>query len=290
MLKKIFKSLTIVAITLFATAACGSHFEDNPPGQVINMQEYTHIPLAFEGVHNMDYEANPFIQFDFFIESKLDQYIEFSYKNPHLSYEYIVWKINAGLNREFFYNPHTISAAHPLLVNPFNRLDYDFVPYQLETIGNSNFQATPQAVSAFNKLQAYAATHGHNLWVASAYRSIYTQRNLYERNGHLGTIARPGHSEHHTGRAIDLGGPLGLLDMPYEVATSPAALWLVDNVYAFGFIIRYTYENSRITGFPGEPWHITYVTREVSYAMQNGGYNSLEEFVARNPSFVFNPN
>ena len=228
-------------------------------------------------------------QFDFFLESKLYYYIAFYYENPNLSYECIVWKVNAGLNRDFFEDPYTISDPHPFLVNPFNRLPYDFTPSGMQRIDGTDMLATPETISAFIAFQAYAREHGHELRVASAYRSISNQRSLYANRGHLGTIARPGHSEHHTGRAIDLWGPLGLLDRWQRYPTSETALWVADNAYRFGFIIRYTIDNDHITGIVGEPWHITYVTEHVSRTMRNNGYGSLEEFVARNPSFVFRP-
>ena len=233
--------------------------------------------------------VNNFRQFDFFLESNVDKYIAFRYENQNLSYEDIVWKVNAGLYRDFFENPNIYTGAHPFLVNPFNRLPYDFTPYRLERVAGTDFLLTPETIRAFNAFRDYARTHGHDLWVASAYRTISHQRDLYARSGSRGTIARPGHSEHHTGRAIDLGGPLGLLDRWQEYPTSATALWVVDNAYRFGFIIRYTIENRHITGILGEPWHITYVTEEVSRTIQSAGYGSLEEFVARNPHFVFRP-
>ena len=269
---------------------------DNDVGEAIgDVENSQHNESIFLGGSELNQHldntgfVNYIRQLSFFIESKLNEYIEFHYIRPELTYEYVVWKVNAGLNRDFFENPYTITDPHPFLVNPFNRLPYNFSPSGMARIDGTNMLATPETIRAFNEFQAYARTHGHDLRVASAYRSISDQRTLYANRGHLGTIARPGHSEHHTGRAIDLWGPLGLLDRWQRYPTSETALWVADNAYKFGFIIRYTIYNDHITGIVGEPWHITYVTEYVSRTMRNNGYGSLEEFVARNPSFVFRP-
>lgn len=101
-------------------------------------------------------------------------------------------------------------------------------------------------------------------------------------------VALPGHSEHQTGLAIDLGlnpnpekkqgqeKQIDFLrpDFPYEGIcnmfrqTSPR----------YGFIQRYHKDKEAITGISHEPWHFRYVGWPHSEIMQNKGL-SLEEYI-----------
>ena len=47
----------------------------------------------------------------------------------------------------------------------------------------------------------------------------------------------------------------------------------------YGFIIRYTKDNTNITGYKDEPWHIRYVGKELAKTLyNNGNWLSLEEY------------
>jgi D-alanyl-D-alanine carboxypeptidase len=87
-------------------------------------------------------------------------------------------------------------------------------------------------------------------------------------------------SEHHTGRALDLWGPAGLLDQ--EGATDTGR-WVAENAHQYGFIIRYKEDSREITGYIYEPWHITWVGVKISTEMREGNYGSLEEYIGKNP-------
>ena len=117
-----------------------------------------------------------------------------------------------------------------------------------------------EAAEAFDKLQAYALTEGVSIYPYSAYRSYKSQDIIYNRYVNKDGVkkadtysARPGHSEHQTGLAVDIRstGYYELLDKHYE--------WLKDNIHNYGFIIRYTKSNENITGYQEEPWHLRYV-------------------------------
>jgi len=99
--------------------------------------------------------------------------------------------------------------------------------------------------------------------VASGFRSFERQAELYEQVGDSSLVQPAGHSEHHTGLAIDLvpteltagGGSLSsLLD-----GSSPDERWLADNAWRYGFILRYPEGASAVTGIAFEPWHFRYV-------------------------------
>lgn len=70
------------------------------------------------------------------------------------------------------------------------------------------------------------------------------------------TCAPPCYSEHQTGLAADIEGsvPGGR-----NISKTPEALWLKENSYKFGFILRYLPDIVDITGYALESWHFRYV-------------------------------
>jgi len=93
-------------------------------------------------------------------------------------------------------------------------------------------------------------------------------------------VARPHHSEHQTGRALDL---INTRTQRLLSHYDPESIWLLYNSHYFGFIVRYKRETTHITGFIHEPWHITYVGVKIAQYMHQNNILSLEEFVGRNP-------
>jgi len=226
---------------------------------------------------------SPFSVFSFYIPENAPLYEYFWYHNPHLYAETVVWKVNAHLHLPFYsyikvnYNPV------PLLVNTFYRLPPGFSPYPLVPVNHAYcfLRATPETVAAFRVLQEAAREAGLDLSVTSAFRTAGRQGELFSAQGYRdGAVARPYHSEHQTGRALDLWGPDGLLDAR---GPSPTGIWVAQNAHLYGFIVRYRAETIDITGYIHEPWHITYVGPEIAMYMYENRILSLEEFVGRNP-------
>ena len=50
--------------------------------------------------------------------------------------------------------------------------------------------------------------------------------------------------------------------------SSPEGIWLAENCYRFGFILRYQEQWTEITGYAYEPWHIRYVGEEHALRIQ----------------------
>lgn len=50
--------------------------------------------------------------------------------------------------------------------------------------------------------------------------------------------ARPGHSEHQTGLAADLGSADDICPLDECFAATPEGQWLATNAYKYGFIVR----------------------------------------------------
>ena len=94
----------------------------------------------------------------------------------------------------------------------------------------------------------------------SGFRSFDYQRQLIERKLAAGLTveqivrvnALPGFSEHHTGRAIDIGTP-GSPPVTAEFEQTPAFGWLTQRGQDFGF--RMTYPRDNPFGIIYEPWH-----------------------------------
>ena len=137
----------------------------------------------------------------------------------------------------------------------------------------------PTARAALTKLQQAATNAGHNIPLLSGFRSYSRQQTLYNnyvaRDGQALAdtySARPGHSEHQSGLAFDIGK----LDNNY--GETAAGKWLAQNAHNYGFIIRYLKGKESITGFQYEPWHVRYVGVEHATNIYNHGI-TLEEYL-----------
>ncbi len=137
----------------------------------------------------------------------------------------------------------------------------------------------PETESAFNRLSEAAANEGLDIWLASGFRSFDDQNRIYNNyvddygQASADTFsARPGHSEHQTGLAIDVN------TIDDSFAGTPEALWLEEHAHEYGFIIRYPKGKEGITGYKYEPWHIRYLGVEKAQEVYNSGL-TLEEFL-----------
>jgi D-alanyl-D-alanine carboxypeptidase len=123
---------------------------------------------------------------------------------------------------------------------------------------------TQAAAGAWASMVAEAKSDEIRLVAVSGFRSIARQEALLRRKlgsgepigSTLRTLAAPGYSEHHTGRAIDIGTP-GHLDLTEAFAGTPAYRWLRRHAGRFGF--RLSYPRGNALGFCYEPWHWCYL-------------------------------
>lgn len=97
----------------------------------------------------------------------------------------------------------------------------------------------------------------------SGYRSHDYQLGIFERklgrgltiDQILAVNAAPGFSEHHSGRALDIGAP-GEPPAEESFDATTAFAWLRDNAGGFGFVMSYPRDNPH--GIVYEPWHWRY--------------------------------
>lgn len=145
-----------------------------------------------------------------------------------------------------------------------------------ENYGNG---LTAETQQAFYNMQAAAWNDGISLWICSGFRSYWTQYNLYwsyvNRDGQWAAdtySARPGHSEHQTGLAIDIN------DASSNFNGTPAAKWIAAHCAEYGFILRYPYGKEDKTGFMYESWHVRYVGKDLARKITDSGL-CLEEYL-----------
>jgi zinc D-Ala-D-Ala carboxypeptidase len=129
----------------------------------------------------------------------------------------------------------------------------------LGTDGRDKF-LLPSAAAAWLAMREAAQDDGVELLLISAFRSFDFQlaliRGKLAKGRGIAEIltvnAPPGCSEHHSGRAVDIGER----DMPAleeDFERTRAFAWLGDNAGRFGFHLSYPRGNSY--GYLYEPWH-----------------------------------
>lgn len=161
-----------------------------------------------------------------------------------------------------------------LIANKSYSLPADFYPDIDQTCLNQ-----------FYKLQNDASAVGLNIYLSSGFRSYDYQNEIY--NNYVAWdgqeladtySARPGHSEHQSGLAIDVN------QIDDSFIGTPEAIWLEQHCYEYGFILRYPQSKQDITGYKYESWHIRYVGTDMSYKIHaksvemGDPYLTLEEY------------
>ncbi len=175
-----------------------------------------------------------------------------------------------------------VNKKRPLNPKTYEPADLTTPDMAVET---DSMQVNAQTAAALKTLAEAASAAGIKLTVASAYRSYAEQTATYNSmvKGYGQAeadrqSARPGHSEHQTGWAADLGAQNGKCRIEACFADTPEGKWLAANAYKFGFIIRYPEGKEQITGYQYEPWHVRFVGKELAAEMRRTHTQTLEEF------------
>ncbi len=129
----------------------------------------------------------------------------------------------------------------------------------VDRLGRRHWLTRP-AARAFLALRAAARRDGIVLEIVSSFRSVWHQAEIFRRKlgrgiplqAILAVNAPPGFSEHHSGRALDLGTP-GCPPAEEAFEHTPAFRWLSEHAGRFGF--RMSYPRGNVQGFVYEPWH-----------------------------------
>jgi hypothetical protein len=120
-------------------------------------------------------------------------------------------------------------------------------------------------------LLAAARAAGHPTRINWAFRSHSQQEEMFLHTAEIGRVARPGHSEHELGLAVDL-------DYPDDAALA----FLLREAPARGFVQSYPDGKQKVTGYRHEPWHFRFVGAAIAREVTAAGL-SLEEFFQQHP-------
>lgn len=135
----------------------------------------------------------------------------------------------------------------------------ELVSVGLDVFGRDQ-RLAPEAADAWLAMGAAAELDGVRLLLISGFRSVVRQREIVARKLAKGlsweeilrVSAYPGFSEHHTGRAIDIGSP-DCAHLTEAFETTREWRWLEQRAAEFGFTMSYPREAR--SGVAYEPWH-----------------------------------
>lgn len=170
-----------------------------------------------------------------------------------------------------------------VLLDRSHRLPEDAAPSDLVAVTEAGFPSEHLVrrvvIGDLRALREEAAENGLELAVQSGYRSF-----AYQRDVHAGWVAalgeerarrvsaRPGHSEHQLGTAVDLrsaaGPPAWELD---DWAATHEGAWVAANAHRFGFVMSYPEGAEAITCYDYEPWHYRWIGRGLAERVQRSG-------------------
>ncbi len=174
------------------------------------------------------------------------------------------------------------------LVNKEYMIGADYVPDDLVMPdvkkSSSAVLMRKEAAQALEEMFAAAKEEKITLVAVSGYRSYQTQRAIYNRRrkaagkAHVERfVAAPGASEHQLGLAMDVSRSK-TAGLKASFGKTKEGIWLAENCYRFGFILRYRQEWEDVTGYGYEPWHIRYVGKENALRIRELDV-PLEEYV-----------
>lgn len=191
-----------------------------------------------------------------------------------------------------------------VLVNRNHKLSKTDVPTDLVEIASvlpsdvvkvkyTGTKANRTAVEALGKMLSAAISEGvSNFQISSAYRTYSEQQKLvdnsvakYQKNNPswsrdrclsatYQTVAPAGSSEHQTGLAFDITVP------GVSFTGTEQQKWLHQHCAEYGFIVRFTAEKQKLTGFVAESWHFRYVGVEAAKMITQNNW-CLEEFIEK---------
>lgn len=121
--------------------------------------------------------------------------------------------------------------------------------------------------SAFRSFGAQAATFDG--WVARIGAEAATLRT-----------ARPGHSEHQLGTAIDVSSPGWSGRFGDWALESAEGAWMAEHAWEYGFVMSYAADSQAESCFGYEPWHYRWIGRDAAAEQRESGL-ALREFLER---------
>nr|WP_195969356.1 D-alanyl-D-alanine carboxypeptidase family protein [Cellulomonas hominis] len=158
-----------------------------------------------------------------------------------------------------------------------------WAPAELAVV--AGYQVRPEVADPLARMIAAAAGDGVTLALRSAYRSyddqVRVHADLVARVGQQRAeevSARPAHSEHQTGLAVDVGSTTRPdCDFQDCFGDTDEGRWVAARAGEFGFVVRYTAQNRAVTGYAPEGWHLRWVGADLVAELDRRGVTTLEE-------------
>lgn len=261
-------------------------FSDKPnllDGVVVEDNSKEEITATIKGEYNIEEEGEYLLSYSAKDSSGNETEKEFKItvkNNPNVK----ISKSTKGYTIKNYYGVTYVDGV--VIANKTYSLPSNFAPNNLVTI-NGYIKVVDYVKEAFLSLSSDAKAIGLNIYASSGYRSYSNQKYIYENYVSMDGkenadrySARAGYSEHQTGLAIDVN----TIDMSFD--NTSESVWLRENAYKYGFIIRYPKGKEEITGYMYEPWHIRYVGKELSNKLyKDGSYITLEEYYGINSKY-----
>jgi D-alanyl-D-alanine carboxypeptidase len=178
------------------------------------------------------------------------------------------------------------------LVDTILRVPRTYEPPDLVSVSQAGIEGSGKVrqvmIDDLAALTEAAREAGAGLGVQSAYRSYDKQRATFRdwvaRDGReqaLRFSARPGHSEHQLGLAIDFRSESGGSPFEGDWGETKAGTWMAANAWQYGFVMSYPKGKLAVTCYEYESWHFRYVGRELAGAMHDSG-QTVREFLWAN--------
>ena len=209
----------------------------------------------------------------YFLEKNLDKYLDYKKKNPKRSLTDVVAIVNVGADKDWYKDAKKTDTSKGILmlINKFNGLDEEFEVEELVDMSVmyafNGKKIDKRVYDDFKSMANAAKGQGLKIVANSTYRSYNDQVKTYNSiKGSKGleyadkVAARPGHSEHETGLAIDIS----TLKNEGDFEDTEEFKWLQEHAHEYGFILRYPKDKEYITGYAYESWHYRYVGIDVA--------------------------
>ena len=185
--------------------------------------------------------------------------------------------------------PRAYSAWATTLVDTILRVPKNYVPSDLVAVTTAGLPGTGKMIRAvaIDDLRAMtkaAKAAGAPIGAESAYRSYASQQAVFDgwvaklgKTEALKVSARPGHSEHQLGLAIDFRSvPRTELTLNTDWANTPAGKWMAAHAWEYGWVMSYPKGKTAKTCYSFEPWHFRYVGRDLAATIHDSGVTPRE--------------
>ncbi len=247
------------------------------------------LMIVNKGYYSDTYDATTLalMKTSYYIHDRLDRYLAYIDSVGETDLRSVVEHVNCDRDHEVYTDTMVsdTSKGDLMIANKYYTIE-DYVPEDLVHIDSYyglDAYLDRDTYEAYTAMADQMMSEGIDVWITSAYRSYDSQVNIYNR--YLATdpqevvdtySARPGFSDHQTGRVVDLiepGGDLGSFEY------TDAKAWLDEHAYEYGFILRYPEDKEDITGYMYESWHYRYVGKEVAKYIHDTGI-TFDEYYA----------